>query len=210
MKNKKFIVTLGFIVLVVSGAFLFWHTKKQDDAKKHAEDTYRRMTDMAKKSAVSGMPRMARALNRYRKDNQNYPPTLQSLYPKYIQRKFFIDEVPWQYKRRGNNFLLSKSILRGGQTLVASIDNTLKPDTGKKAMLATARQSAPKKTASPPPARPAATTLAKKEKPAAPTPTKKKKEPAQKKASMNPPAVSDFYKKNTACRFRQHLKVQLS
>jgi hypothetical protein len=186
MKNKKRVISLGFIVLLIGGAYLLWHTKKQDDAKKHAEDTYRRMTEMAKKSAVSGLPQMARALNRYHKDNQNYPPTLEALYPKYIQGKPFIDEVPWQYQRRGNNFLLSKSIVHRGQTLVASIDNTLKPSTGSRVMLAASQPSAPKTAPSPLPDKPAVSKATMEEKAVDP-----------KNASMTPLTFSDLYKKIT-------------
>ena len=128
MKHKSIIISVA--ALFVLGVFFgFRYVTLRSSHQKHIEDTYRRMTEMAKASATSGLPQMARALNRYYADHNAYPPHLNALYPFYIQNLSFISDIPWQYLPGGNNFMLLKSVSRDHRIMVATIDKDLRPKT---------------------------------------------------------------------------------
>ena len=136
MKQKKLI----FILMACVVAFgVFWrynHARNKKATQVQHQDTYSRLTDVSKRNARSGLAQMARALKKYHADNHSYPPDLQKLFPNYIRSKAFIDEINWSYRRRGNSFLLSKTITREGNTLTASIDDALTMQVGTGTMLA--------------------------------------------------------------------------
>ena len=128
MKYKTIIIPV--VALFVLGSFYgYRYIKNRANHQQNTEDTYRRMTEMAKISAISGLPQMARALNRYYTDYKTYPPNLNELYPKYIQNHSFIRDISWQYRPRVNDFLLVKSVSTENRILVATIDKDLRPKT---------------------------------------------------------------------------------
>lgn len=98
---------------------------------------------MAKKSPRAGLDVMGRALKKYYAENKSYPSSLDSLYPKYISEKAFIDEIKWEYEPKGDDFSLSKSVLRGDREMVASVDKSLRPRmAGTGVMVATKEEAA--------------------------------------------------------------------
>ena len=128
MKYKKIIIPTAALFLV-GVLFGYRYIQQRSSHRKHVENTYRRMTDMAKTNAMSGLPQMARALNRFYADHNAYPPNLKDLYPYYIQSRSFISEISWQYLPRRDNFMLVKSVTRDNRVLVATIDKSLRPKT---------------------------------------------------------------------------------
>jgi len=92
----------------------------------HAQKTLEVVMQSAKSSDKAGLNHMAGAINAFHKDTKSYPANLQSLYPKYIPLKAFIDELNWNYQSRGDGFVLSKSVEVRGRTMVASIDQNMK------------------------------------------------------------------------------------
>ena len=83
------------------------------------------MTVIAKQSPRAGLGQMGRALQRYYEEKRSYPSSLGGLYPKYLRNKSFIDDIDWYYEPRGENFFLSKTIVRDNKRMVASIDKGL-------------------------------------------------------------------------------------
>ena len=141
MKYKTIIIPV--VALFVLGSFYgYRYIKNRANHQQNTEDTYRRMAEMAKISAISGLPQMARALNHYYTDHKAYPPNLNELYPKYIQSRSFISDISWQYRPRGDNFMLVKSISTDKRILVATIDKDLRPKTPS-AMIAEATPDTP-------------------------------------------------------------------
>lgn len=136
MEGNKSYIILAVVVLLGAGFFGYRHFTKNKDSQAHNEDKYRRLVQMAQKSPRSGMLQMAKAIKKYHAAKKSYPNTLDELYPDYIQSRSFIDDIHWSYRAGGNDFQLSKSIERGGKTLVASTDASLKTRTGTGAMLA--------------------------------------------------------------------------
>ncbi len=126
--NKKYIIAV-VVAVVVWGAFMgFRHVRQKSEREAHREDTYRRMIEMAQKSPRSGLHEMAGAIARYHADKKAYPPDLNALYPKYMPSKEFIEKIDWKYRADANNFYLSKSAVFNNQTMVASIDNSMRTE----------------------------------------------------------------------------------
>ncbi len=134
--NKNILIIFVVVLVLFAGFMGYRHFSKNKEMQVHHEDTYRRMTETAQKSSRGGMANMGKALRKYYRDNNSYPAGLDALYPKYINSKSFIDDVNWDYKQQGDDFLLSKSVTRGNKTLVASINKGLKIRMGEGAMLA--------------------------------------------------------------------------
>jgi len=135
MKNKALIIIL-IAAATALGAYLVYRNMKHGEVTRQQQDTRNRMVDLAKRSPKSGLAEMARAAKRYYADNKSYPPDLNSLFPKYIKTEALIDDIDWRYKPSGNGFLLSKSIIKNGQRIIASIDDSLRFKADKKIMLA--------------------------------------------------------------------------
>lgn len=125
--RKKHVVALS-IVLVVLIAFVSYRSSRQKgEILEHEEKTSSMLVEIAKNSPTGGMAQMGLSLNLYAKERGGYPDNLERLYPKYINSKAFIDEIPWEYRREGDNFLLKKSFTRDNKWITASLDKTLKP-----------------------------------------------------------------------------------
>lgn len=125
--NKNYIIAL-VVIIVAAGLFFFFRSQKQtEEVEKIHKEAFIKVTDLAKKVPISGLPQMASALKRYHTKYQKYPEQLELLYPEFIPYQPFIEEIEWQYEPQGNNFLLSKTIMRGNKAVAASIDNTMKP-----------------------------------------------------------------------------------
>lgn len=140
MIKKNLLTVLVVVVLLAAGSMGYQYFKKEKDIKVHNENTFRQLTEAAQKSPRSGLDSMGRAIKKYYLENKSYPDSLNALYPKYISSKSFIDDVNWDYKQQGDNFVLNKSVTLGNQTRVASINKSLKIRLGTGAMFAMADQ----------------------------------------------------------------------
>jgi hypothetical protein len=136
MKNKSLLIIAIASVLALGGYLVYRNVKHEKVIESQRQDTHNRMIEMTKKNPRSGLAQMARAVKRYYADNKSYPPDLDSLFPKYIESKAFIDDIDWSYKQRGKGFLLSKSIRKNNQNMTVSIDDSLNFKKAKKIMLA--------------------------------------------------------------------------
>jgi len=143
--EKKYIIAVVAVVVLWAAFMGFRHFNKKDQNQAHREDTYSRMLDMAKKSPRSGLYEMADAIRRYHADNKVYPPNLGVLYPKYMPSKAFIEQIDWSYGPGEDNFSLSKSTNYNNQTMVASIDRTMKPEVETSGVMVATRKVAPRK-----------------------------------------------------------------
>ncbi|MEW6671444.1 MAG: hypothetical protein AB1427_07055 [Thermodesulfobacteriota bacterium] len=145
--EKKYII-IAVLVVALWGAFMgFRHFRQKDANQVHREDTYSRMVDMAKKSPRGGLYEMAEAIQKYHADNKVYPPNLGVLYPKYMPSKAFIEQIDWSYAPAENNFSLTKSVTYNNQTMVASIDSTMRPGVETSGVMVATRRASPKKPA---------------------------------------------------------------
>jgi hypothetical protein len=125
METKHFII-IGVVVVLALGYFGFQHFKGEEQNQVHREDTYRRMIDMAQKSPRHGLAEMGMLISRYYNDHKAYPPDLDALYPDYITSMSFIEEIKWSYEPESSNFYLSKTVVRGGREMIASIDKKMR------------------------------------------------------------------------------------
>ena len=145
--KKKQIIFVAVVIAVWAGFMVFRHFKQEGDVQEHHATENARITEAAKTSPRAGLAQMGSALQRYRDDNNTYPPSLKELYPKYVGNKAFIDELDWYYARQGDNFFLSKTVVQNNTRMVASIDKSLMPHVETGTMVAT-----PTPTATPGPA----------------------------------------------------------
>jgi hypothetical protein len=86
---------------------------------------------------------MGAALKKYYEKNAAYPDRLDALFPEFIPNKNFLDNIQWYYEPRRDDFFLSKTITRGSEQLVASIDKNLKPVIGTGATVASVSKPKP-------------------------------------------------------------------
>lgn len=140
MIGKNLLIVLVVVVLLGAGSMGYQHFKKGKDIQVHQENTFRQLTEAAKKSPRAGLDSMARAIKQYQLENKSYPPSLNALYPKYISSKSFIDDIDWDYKQQGDDFILSKRTNFGNQMRVASINKNLTIRLGGDTMLAMVEQ----------------------------------------------------------------------
>jgi hypothetical protein len=125
--NKKYLLVLVVAVVVAVGLYRHIQKKKAADEAAHHAKQYERMLAMAQKSPMAGLSQMGAAINKYKADHQAYPPKLIDLYPQYLPSKEFITEIQWDYTPTENDFHLSKSMVMGGKTRLASVNSTLMP-----------------------------------------------------------------------------------
>ena len=130
------------VVLVACGAFfLYMRDKNAKDSAKHISREYSRRIATAKKSPSAGLRHMGKALNQYRDDNGDYPPSLSELYPDYIPVKEYIDDIKWHYSPKAGDFILRKSVDGpGNKVLTASIGSDLQPAPASGKMLASSEK----------------------------------------------------------------------
>ncbi|MDF1592329.1 MAG: hypothetical protein P1P89_12510 [Desulfobacterales bacterium] len=143
--EKKYIIAVVAVVVLWAAFMGFRHFNKKDANQAHREDTYRRLVDMAQKSPRSGLYEMADAIRRYHADNKVYPPNLGALYPKYMPSKAFIEQIDWSYEPGRDNFDLSKATNFNNQTMVASIDRTMRPEVESSGVMVATRKVTPRK-----------------------------------------------------------------
>ncbi len=133
---KKYIIVVVVVAVLWGGFMLYRQNKKKQDVDTYTQKANSQVTRAAKASPRAGLSRMARALNKYYKDNNTYPSNLIELYPRYMANKSFIEDVDWYYEPRGNDFHLSKAMTFGEKTMVASVDKSLRPETETTTMVA--------------------------------------------------------------------------
>lgn len=140
--EKKHIIIVVVVIVVWAGFMGYRHMKGKKGLETHHEQDYSRIIAMAKKSPRAGLAQMGSALKKYYMVNNTYPTTLEALYPKYMASKAFINEIKWNYVPAGDDFTLSKTVVRGSREMVASIDKGLRPRVGTGVMVA-AKEEAP-------------------------------------------------------------------
>jgi len=128
--NKKLIIALLAAIILAGALFFFRDHKKTVEAQRVSTEAFDKLTEVAQKVPQAGLPQMGAALKRYYKKNYKYPARLGELYPEFIPNKNFLDDIDWYYEPRGDDFFVSKSITRGSEQLVASIDKSLAPRMG--------------------------------------------------------------------------------
>jgi len=127
----KNLLTVLIAVVVLSAAFFgYQHFTKSKDLEAHHEKSNLGLIEAAKKSPRAGLAQMGRAINKYYAENKSYPTNLDTLYPKYMNSKSFINDINWNYRPTGNNFLLSKNTILQNRTVVASTDKGLRVRVG--------------------------------------------------------------------------------
>jgi hypothetical protein len=135
--KKKQIIFVSVVIALWAGFMAFRHFREKGDIKEHHAVEHARITEAARTSPRAGLAQMGSALQRYHDDNNTYPPTLKELHPKYVSNKAFIDELDWYYTRQGDNFFLSKTVVRDNKRMVASVDKSLMPRVETGVMVAT-------------------------------------------------------------------------
>jgi hypothetical protein len=125
MENRKLMIIAVGVVVCFSSFMMYRHFKGENENVEHAQKTLAVVLQAAKGSDRVGLNHMAGAVKAYHKDNKAYPPNLQVLYPRYIPLKAFIDELNWSYQAGGQGFIVSRSLLVSGQTMVASINQDM-------------------------------------------------------------------------------------
>jgi hypothetical protein len=128
--NKKLIFALLAAIILAGALFFFRNQKKTEETQRVSAEAFNKLTEVAQKVPQAGLPQMGAALIKYYKKNYKYPARLGELYPEFVPNKNFLDDINWYYEPRGGDFFLSKSITRGSEQLVASIDKSLEPRMG--------------------------------------------------------------------------------
>jgi len=147
--RTKYIIVLSVVALVLVGFIGYRSSKKKSELGEYQEKTNSMLVEIARNSPTGGMAQMGMALNSYAKDRGGYPESLQKLHPKYINSKAFIEEIPWEYEPKGDDFSLKKSFTRDNKRIVASLDKTLKPSFETPFMVASVGGLSKTKTATP-------------------------------------------------------------
>lgn len=125
--NRKYVIAVVVLGVLWAGFMVYRHYSGKKDTEDYRAKEHSRMTVIARQSPRAGLGQMGRALEEYHEDNGSYPSSLDQLYPKYITNKSFIDEIDWYYEPGGNDFYLSKTVIRDNKTMVASVDKGLRP-----------------------------------------------------------------------------------
>jgi len=141
--NKKLIFALLAAIILACALFFFRDHKKTVESQRVSTEAFNKLTEVAQKVPQAGLPQMGAALKKYYKKNYKYPARLGELYPEFIPNKNFLDDINWYYEPRGDDFFLSKSITRGSEQLVASIDKGLEPRMGIGAVVASVSKPKP-------------------------------------------------------------------
>lgn len=138
--NKKYIIIIILCVLIGVGYNIYKNRSGEDEALKRNEKEYSRIAEIANKSPKAGLAEMGRVLEKYYAENHSYPPKLVDLYPKYLTNKSLIEEVAWEYVPGKDDFSLTKTVIVDGQNMIASVDKTLKPKSGERILVASAKE----------------------------------------------------------------------
>ena len=121
--DKKYYIIIGVVIVLWAGFFAYRIHKNKNELTTHHKKTYDRLLARAKIIPQAGLTQMVDALNRYHEKNKSYPASLEMLYPDFMPSQAYIRELEWAYEPKGTNFMLSKTIVRDNERLVASMDN---------------------------------------------------------------------------------------
>ncbi|MGD8758048.1 MAG: hypothetical protein PVH78_04175, partial [Deltaproteobacteria bacterium] len=135
--QKKYIMVVAVAVVLWCAFMGYRHHKGKRDTDAYTQEANNRATQMAKASPRAGLAQMGMALKRYYNENHAYPAKLTELFPKYLANQTLIEEIDWYYEPRGDDFLLSKTLIVGDKRIVASVDKSLTPQAETGAMVAT-------------------------------------------------------------------------
>ncbi len=138
--SKKVIIALLAMILIWGGFMLYRQHKLEHEQRARSEREFERLLAAAKRSPLTGLTHMGRALNRYYKVNNEYPPKLMDLYPNFIPSERFLTELDWEYERMERDFYLSKFVVVGGQPMISYVDSELLPDIDSGATMASAEE----------------------------------------------------------------------
>ncbi len=125
--NKKYVIAIGVLMIVWVGFMAYRHYVGNQEGDDYRAKEHSRITVIAKQSPRAGLGQMGRALQKYYEENRAYPSSLEKLYPKYVGNKSFIDEIDWYYEPKGDDFYLSKTIVRDNKRMMAFLDKGLRP-----------------------------------------------------------------------------------
>jgi len=134
--DKKYIIAVVVGIALWAGFMAFRHHKKQGDNSAYFEKMNSQITDAAKKAPRAGLIEIGTALQSYYDEHKAYPSKLMDLVPKYLANKSLIQEIDWHYEPKGNDFILTKTLLLGEKRIVASIDKGLRPQADAGVMIA--------------------------------------------------------------------------
>ena len=135
--NKKYVIAVSILIALWVSFMAYRHFKEEADREEFRTKEYGRMTAAVKESPKAGLGQMGRALKQYYEEKNAYPARLTDLHPKYIGNKSFIEEIDWYYEPKGDDFFLSKTVIRDNRRMVASIDKGLVPRAETGVMVAT-------------------------------------------------------------------------
>ncbi|MES0362650.1 MAG: hypothetical protein ABUK14_01740 [Desulfobacteria bacterium] len=135
--NKKYVIAIAVLIVVWVGFMAYRHYVGKQEGDDYRAKEHSRITVGARQSARAGLGQMGRALQKYYEENRAYPSSLEKLYPKYVGNKSFIDEIDWYYEPKGDNFYLSKTVVRDNKRMMASLDKGLTPRVETGVMVAT-------------------------------------------------------------------------
>jgi hypothetical protein len=125
--KKQHIIIIAVIIAAWAAFMGYRHMQGKRDVEEHRAAEYGRIIETAKLSPRAGLAQMGTALKRYHEEKNAYPASLNELYPKHVASKAFIDEIDWYYEPRGDNFFLSKTVIRDNKRMIASVDRELNP-----------------------------------------------------------------------------------
>jgi hypothetical protein len=135
--NKKYVIGVAVLIVVWVAFMAYRHYRGKQEGDEYRAKEHSRITVGARQSARAGLGQMGRALQKYYEENRSYPSSLEKLYPKYVGNKSFIEEIDWYYEPKGDNFFLSKTVVRNNKRMMASLDKGLMPRVETGVMVAT-------------------------------------------------------------------------
>jgi hypothetical protein len=118
--NKKYVIGVAVLIVVWVAFMAYRHYRGKQEGDEYRAKEHSRITVGARQSARAGLGQMGRALQKYYEENRSYPSSLEKLYPKYVGNKSFIEEIDWYYEPKGDNFFLSKTVVRNNKRMMAS------------------------------------------------------------------------------------------
>ncbi len=140
--NKKIIIVF-VLAIVAATVFLYVRNiKKSENDQVLGQQAFAKLTEISKKIPQAGLTQMGLAVKQYQEKKGKYPEKLADLYPDFIPSKEFINGIEWHYEASGNDFLLTKTITKGQERLVASVNKELIPKMSGEMMVATTDNSA--------------------------------------------------------------------
>ena len=135
--QKKYIIVVSIVIVLWCAFMGYRHFKRKEDTDAYRQKANKQITEIAKKSPRAGLVLIGRAIERYYKENNAYPSSLQELCPKYLANKSVIEQLDLHYEPTSDDFFLSTTFILDNRRIVAHIDKDLRPQTETGVMVAT-------------------------------------------------------------------------